>query len=108
MKTKNKIIIGSAVVVVGYLLWMRNKKKSNVAITNSPVTNSPVTNPPVDNVPTVNNSPLPNVSPSNNIPNQTVYTPALPKVAPSISQTVDMELFAPQEPTYYYQEEARS
>ena len=98
MKTKNKIIIGSAVVVAGYFLWMRNKKKSNVVVANTPATN----------IPSVNNSPLPNVNPSNNIPNQTVYTPALPKVAPSISQSVDMELFAPQEPTYYYEDAQRS
>jgi hypothetical protein len=96
MKTKNKIIIGSAVVVAGYLLWMRNKKKSNVVVANAPATN----------VPSVNNSPLANVNPSNNIPTQTVYTPAIPKDVPSISTTVDSELFNP--PVYYKSyEEAR-
>jgi hypothetical protein len=96
MKTRNKVLIGGAVVVIAYLLWNRNKKKSNLTATNvsSGAESSTPTN-ESSNLDLPSGMDLPNLTPSTNVPTEVaiqesinvVPTPAIVESKPTDTES---------------------
>lgn len=105
MKTRNKVLIGGAVVVIAYLLWNKNKKKSNLTATNvsSGAESSTPTN-ESSNLDLPTGMDLPNLTPSTNVPTEVaiqesinvVPTPAVVESKPVDTETaLNNSLIAP-------------
>lgn len=71
MKTRNKILIGGAVVVIAYFLWNRNKKKKNLTASNVASGNtSTAPKNESSNLDLPTGMDLPNLTPSTNVPTE--------------------------------------
>ena len=100
MKTKNKIIIGSAVVAIAYFLWDRSKKKKKIASVSNESNNLDLpTGMDLPNLTPSTKTPtgmdLPNLTPSTKTPTETALNNSL--IAP-IDKSAQL---AEQEPVYY-------
>ena len=95
MKTRNKILIGGA-IVIAYLLWDRNRKKNNLTASNvaSGGTSSAPTNEST-NLDLPSGMDLPNLTPSTSVPTEVaiqesiavVPTPAIVPSKPTDTET---------------------
>ena len=96
MKTKSKIIIGGAVVVIAYLLMDRNRKKKNIldaGLSSGAESTTPTSQP--SNLDLPSGMDLPNLTPSTNVPTEVaiqesinvVPTPAVVESKPLDTET---------------------
>lgn len=104
MKTRNKVLIGGAVLVIAYLLWDRNKKKKGLTANNvaSGSTSTAPTNESTNlDLPT--GMDLPNLTPSTNVPTEVaikesidvVPTPAIVESKPTDTEDALAKLIVP-------------
>lgn len=88
MKTRNKVLIGGAVVVIAYLLWNKNKKKSNLtapSVASGSTSTAPTNESSNLDLPT--GMDLPNLTPSNNVPTEVAIQESISVVpTPAISE----------------------